>query len=119
LVKADGECTWWTYAGIGANACLALALSEATRSKVSHESFSLTFEPHLNANEIEQAIRSLQQRNADELLPSVDDRALQSLKFSECLPQALAIKILRRRLHDPIGIRHALAAMPRFVSDAP
>lgn len=118
LVNADGESTWWTYAGIGANASLAFALSQATQSKVSHESFGLTFESHLRTNEIEQAIRGLQQRSEEELLPSVDERALQSLKFSECLPHELAVKILQRRLHDQTGIRHAIEAMPRFVIGA-
>jgi ATP-dependent Lhr-like helicase len=118
LVNADGESTWWTHAGIGANASLAFALSQATQSKVSHESFGLTFEPHLKANEIEQAIRSLHQRNVEELLPSIDERALQSLKFSDCLPQELAVTILQRRLHDQSGIRHAIEAMPRFVIGA-
>lgn len=119
LLNAAGESTWWTHAGIGANASLALALSEATQSQVSHESFGVTFEPHLTGNAIELAIRSLQERNVDELLPSVDERALQSLKFSECLPQPLAVRMLQCRLRDPIGIRHALGSLPRFVIAAP
>lgn len=115
LVNADGEATWWTFAGIGANASLAFALSQATQSQVSHESFGLTFEAHLRTNEIEQAICGLQQRNVEELLPAVDERALQSLKFSDCLPQELAIQILQKRLHDQTGMRHATQAAPRFV----
>ena len=85
---------------------------------MSHESFGLTFESHLRTTEIEQAIRGLQQRDISELHPAVDERALQSLKFSDCLPQELAVKILQRRLRDELAIRHALEAMPRFVTYA-
>jgi ATP-dependent Lhr-like helicase len=106
LVNADAEVTWWTFAGIGANASLAFALSQATQSKVSHESFGVTFEPQLRANEIEQAILSLQRRNVKELLASVDERALHSLKFSECMPPEIAITILKRRLQDAKAVRN-------------
>jgi ATP-dependent Lhr-like helicase len=115
LVNANGESTWWTFAGIGANASLAAALSEATQCRVSHESFSLTFEQHLRTSEIEQAIKRLQQRNVDDLMPSVDERALQSLKFSDCLPTELALQILQKRLHDRTGVQHAIRETPRFV----
>lgn len=116
LVNADGETTWWTFAGIGANASLAFALSQATQSKVSHESFGLTFESHLRTNEIEQAIRGLQQRDISELLPAVDERALQSLKFSDCLPAELAVRILQNRLFDPMAVRHAAYSALRVVT---
>jgi ATP-dependent Lhr-like helicase len=115
LFNANGESAWWTFAGIGANASLAAALAAATQGRVSHESFSMTIEQHLRSSEIEQAIQHLRQRNVDELMPSIDERALQSLKFSDCLPKELALQILQKRLHDQMGVQHAIRETPRFV----
>ncbi|MFN9769499.1 MAG: DEAD/DEAH box helicase, partial [Planctomycetota bacterium] len=116
VVKTDGELTWWTFAGFCANASLAFALSELTESRVTPESFGLTFEPRISVNEVEQAIEALMRRDASILLPAIDEIALESLKFSECLPRELAIQILQRRLHDAKGISYALSSPPCFVS---
>jgi ATP-dependent Lhr-like helicase len=109
--------TWWTFGGIGANASLAFALSQATQSQVAHESFSLTFEKHVDVDSIEQAIEDLRRREASALLPAIDERALLSLKFSDCLPRELAIQMLRHRLQDEAGLRQVLGQDCRVVID--
>jgi len=115
LVCTNSDTTWWTFAGLRANASLAPALSQATESQVAHESFSLTFEPHVAVDRIEAAIRSLLgQRDAD-LLPTIDARALESLKFVECLPEDLAVGILQRRLRDELAVGRVLGEGVRAV----
>ncbi|MFM7845518.1 MAG: ATP-dependent helicase, partial [Planctomycetota bacterium] len=114
-VAANNEATWFTFAGIGANTSLASALTQATQTKVSAESFGVTFEPQFTEDRIESAIQALKERNVAELLPAIDERAIESLKFSECLPRELVIEILQRRLHDSIGLAHAMSFPVRFV----
>lgn len=115
LVNADAEVTWWTFAGIGANASLAFALSQTIQSRVGHESFGLSFESHTRPTDLEQAIRDLSECSIHEIFPSVDESSLQSLKFSKCLHKELAVHILQTRLRDESGIREAVYSTTRFV----
>jgi ATP-dependent Lhr-like helicase len=114
--SSEGDVTWWTFAGIGANATLSAALSEETQSQVSFESFSLTFESHLRPTDVERAISNIQQENARSYLPLVDENAIESLKFADCIPADLAIRILGKRLEEPIGVQTILQAPIRFVA---
>ena len=104
LVRTGDETTWWTFAGLHANACLAPALSQSTESRVIPESFSLTFEPHVRPEVIDQALRELAGRSPAELLPLIDEKALETLKFVECVPGDLAAGLLQRRLRDEAGV---------------
>jgi hypothetical protein len=94
-------------------------LSQATESQVAHESFSLTFEPHIAVDRIEAAIRSLagelHPNLLPTLLPTIDARALESLKFVECLPEDLAVGILQRRLRDELAVGRVLGEGVRAV----
>ena len=40
----------------------------------------------------------------DDMRPTVDERAIEGLKFSECLPQQLALQMLQIRLRDIAAI---------------
>jgi ATP-dependent Lhr-like helicase len=114
--NSEGELTWWTFAGVGANATLSAALSEATQSQVSFESFSLAFESHILPKDVERAISNLQQEGAGRYLPLVDENAIESLKFADCIPTDLAIRILAKRLEEPIGVQTLLQSPIRFVA---
>jgi ATP-dependent Lhr-like helicase len=114
--SSEGDVTWWTFAGIGANATLSAALSELTQSQVAFESFSLTFESHLRPAEVERVILSIRERGAENYFPLVDENALESLKFADCLPVELGIRILGRRLEEPIGVQALLQSPIRFVA---
>jgi ATP-dependent Lhr-like helicase len=114
--NSDGELTWWTFAGIGANATLSAALSEVTQSRVAFESFSLTFDSHLGASEVERAISHIRQQRAESYLPLVDDNAIESLKFADCLPVDLGLRILGKRLEEAAGVRALLRSPIRFVA---
>jgi ATP-dependent Lhr-like helicase len=107
---------WWTFAGAGANAALADALAQLMHSRVEHDSFTLSFESHLPTNDIEHALAQLRDQDVREMLPEVDERAVEGLKFSECLPPAFATMMLQRRSCDPAGAREVLGQRIRFVS---
>lgn len=115
ILAGSGEAEWWTFGGNRANATLARELAEETRSKVSHDSFTLTFESALKLQDVEQAIGAIRQHAAAEMRPVVDEAAIDGLKFSECLPIDLATEMLERRLQDQVSTRRVLEEQVRFV----
>jgi ATP-dependent helicase Lhr and Lhr-like helicase len=115
VLAGSGEVEWWTFGGSRANATLARALAQETRSKVSHDSFTLTFETAVKLQDVEQAIGAIRQQNVDEMRPAVDEAAVDGLKFSECLPIDLATEMLERRLQEPEATRQVLEEHVSFV----
>ncbi len=115
LVDTDGRLAWWTFAGNRANATLANEIALVTASKVEHDSFSLRFESTTQFPELRKALDELRTKAIEEMRPAVDDRAIEGLKFSECLPIDLAHKMLEARLRDTIVIRETLALQFRSV----
>lgn len=116
LTKTGTETEWWTFAGAGANATLASALSAATTSHVAHDSLSLTLDGGISLQGIDRAMQDTRSRHPEELLPAVDESALEALKFSESLPRKLAIHALQMRIRDETAVRTILAEPVRFVS---
>jgi ATP-dependent Lhr-like helicase len=104
----DEKVEWWTFAGMRANATLARQLAQATKGKVHHDSFTLTFDAATNLDDTERAIDDIRKQDAAEMRPAVDEAALDGLKFSECLPVEMAIQMLERRLADPDATRRIL-----------
>jgi ATP-dependent Lhr-like helicase len=117
LVGAEGRLTWWTFAGSRANATLANELSLVTSSHVDHDSFSLTCDPKLQLLDLENAVSAIRSKAAVELRPAVNERAIEGLKFRECLPIALANEMLEARLRDSVAIREVLALRLRSVTE--
>ncbi|HVC93473.1 MAG TPA: DEAD/DEAH box helicase [Pirellulales bacterium] len=115
LRQTDGECEWWTFAGFRANACIVPALAEATQSRVAHDSFTLRFTSHLPLADNERAIEAIRARSADQLLPNVDEAALNGLKFSECLPKELGLHVLQVRMLDRAALELVQRQPVRFV----
>ena len=115
LVAGDGEVEWWTFGGNRANATLARQLAQETGSKVTHDSFTLTFESAVKLHDVERAIGAIRQQNVAGMRPAVDATAIDGLKFSECLPVELAIEMLERRLQEPEVTRRILEEHVRFL----
>lgn len=109
LVGTDGRLTWWNFAGIRANATLANEFAQLTTCRVDHDSFSLTFESSVQLTDIQRALNELRQKPVGNLRPSVDDQAIEGLKFSECLPLTLAREMLEVRLLDSEAIHSVFA----------
>jgi ATP-dependent Lhr-like helicase len=106
----DGAWRWWTWAGARANATLAASLGGAaggfddTTVRLVH---GLT--PAGWAAAREKARQRL-------LLPAVDDRAVDGLKFNAALPLDLAAATLAARLADFEGAAAVLRERIRLVS---
>jgi ATP-dependent Lhr-like helicase len=109
-----GEVEWWTFGGSKANAMLAHALAEQTRHKVDHDSFTLSFASPVRLQDAQEAVASVRTRDASQMFPSVDEAAIESLKFSECLPLSLATQMLERRLQDTVAASRLLQTNVRY-----
>ncbi len=116
LVDTDGRLAWWTFAGNRGNATLANEIAQMTASRVEHDSFSLTFESTTQFAELQKALDELCKKAIEEMRPSVDDRAIEGLKFSECLPITLAHEMLEARLRDSVAVGETLALKLRNVA---
>ncbi len=111
----NGEAEWWTFAGAGANATLAYEFSQTMKSRVTYDSFTVTFEPHLLFDVIGQALDELRVHDVSKMRPAVEEQAIDGLKFSECLPRDLAVHVLESRLRDPSAVECTLHKPRRFV----
>ncbi|HQU42804.1 MAG: ATP-dependent helicase [Planctomycetia bacterium 21-64-5] len=116
VLNPQGQVEWWTFAGHRANATLVPALSQATHSSLTHDSFTLRFAQGVSLTDVEQAILELRSRDIAELMPVVDERAVEWLKFADCLPAELALHILQARMQDPRGVERIVAELIRCMS---
>ena len=107
-IGRTGEPEWWTFAGTRANATLARALTDATQSRVQHDGFSLTFEPSLSLDDIQNALKEIRSQNVASVQPAIDEDAIEGLKFSECLPHHLAVEMVGQRLTDIASTKKVL-----------
>ncbi|MGE0826033.1 MAG: DEAD/DEAH box helicase [Candidatus Binatia bacterium] len=116
LVRGDDETMeWWTFAGLAANATLGNELAQVMKSRTKFDSFSITFEPQVSANAIEQALHVLKTRNVSTMRPAAEEKAIEGLKFSQCLPYDLALRALEARLRDPSAVAYILQQPRRVV----
>ena len=111
----DDGTKWWTFAGQKANAALAPALANMTQIPTTSDSLSIDFDRPL-PEAVQQAIDELRSREPRTLLPEVTPEALEGLKFSECLPPAIALHSLATRRRDQAGLAQLLEMTIRFVS---
>ena len=79
-------------------------------SQVSHESLALRFEP-MPSGQLAAQLEALRQREPAELRPVLDQRAIDGLKFSACLTEAMAIHALGERFRTQDGMA-AVANQP-------
>ena len=115
IQSGDGAVQWWTFGGNHANATLANELTRICGRKVSHDSFVLEFASDHKMQDVENAINELRERVPAEMLPDVDEAAIDGLKFSECLPLELALEMLSRRLQDTAATSHVFHESVRHI----
>jgi ATP-dependent Lhr-like helicase len=111
----NGHATWWNFAGFGANATIASELGQLLQSRVEPDSLTLEIASPTTAEEIEPAIRALVNRDPDTWSASIDERAVDGLKFSECIPMDLAITLLAGRIRDSAAARDIFQQPVRFL----
>jgi ATP-dependent Lhr-like helicase len=115
LLEKNGTTVWWTFAGIGANAMLAYEISQAAKCRTTYDSFTVTCESHGSLNMIERALGELRAHKVSEMSAAVEEDAIAGLKFSECVPRALALDMLRTRLCAHSAVQETLGRPVRFV----
>lgn len=113
VVQGNGGVEWWTFGGNRVNATLASELARETRSKVSHDSFTLTLDASVKLQDVEQSIEAAIEGNVSTMRPVVDVAAIAGLKFSECLPTQVANEILESRLRASEATRRVLSQAVR------
>ena len=115
-LSPSGETEWWTFAGAGANATLAHELSQATGSRVTSDSFTVSLESHVSAETIADTLQSLRAGDAELMRPAIEEEAIEGLKFAACLPMEIAVHTLATRLRDSQAVKATLEEPVRFVT---
>jgi ATP-dependent Lhr-like helicase len=103
---------WWTWAGFRANATLAATLTEVVDPVQHFDDNQIRLRENLTRDEWRALIADADQRLC---LPEVNKKALDGLKFSEALPERLALATLASRLADLSGATAVLQEPTRFV----
>ncbi|WP_431892596.1 DEAD/DEAH box helicase [Micromonospora haikouensis] len=114
VVRAEGgDLTWWTWAGLRANATLAATLSEVVDPMQRYDDHTIRLRADLDRSQWRSLVADARQRIC---LPEVNARALAGLKFGVALPERLARATLAARLADLPGAAAVLAEPVRFVA---
>lgn len=110
VVIEDTRARWWSWAGGKANASFSDALGDLAESRGDDLSIGLAPERATSA-----AVRErLADLHPDTLpTPSVAAEFAENMKFSDCLPDELAIEVARQRLVDPDGVKRVLDELDR------
>jgi ATP-dependent Lhr-like helicase len=116
LFDHSGKCAWWTFAGLRANATLASTFTKANLMATA-DNLAVRFEELPSVPDIERAFQDMRSREASNLVPAVDEAAVDGLKFSECLPPDLAKRVLEIRNRDDAGVERVLRTPIRIVSE--
>jgi ATP-dependent Lhr-like helicase len=114
LIVRDGtDVLWWTWAGYRANAVLTATLTGLADESQRFDDAWVRLRSDLTPQMWKAATSDAEERLT---LPDVDDRALRGLKFSEALPERLAVATLASRFSDLDGATRALRESCRFVT---
>ena len=114
VMDSDERATWWTFAGSRANAALATAITGMGVEQVSHDSLSVTMRC-TSAQELTSVLEAVRNLEPTQLRPVVDERAVEGLKFSECLPEAVALQVVEERLADVDAVARVVTEPVRAV----
>lgn len=98
----NGNTDLWTFSGMRVNATLARTISEALQVDTAYDSFKIMMEYEGAADAVVTVLRHIDLDSTKQLRPLIDDRAIDGLKFSQCVPRQLAVQILESRLR-PAG----------------
>jgi ATP-dependent Lhr-like helicase len=115
IEQAKGSGRWWTFGGLFANSALAAACKTEAGGPVAPNNLSLKFSNTSGAGLL-RMIERLRQAQDDTIVPDVTAKALDGLKFSECLPPELASTVLRRRMTDERAVQNVLAEPVRLLA---
>ena len=115
LPGRNGEFEWWTFGGRRANATLGNALAIELGTPTIATNFMIKFDSTVQLEALSDAIEAIKEQDVAQMRPSVDQRALEGIKFVDCLDESLAIQMLEARLSDPSATQTLLEQTLRFV----
>lgn len=103
---SDDRERWWTFAGGRANAALAAGLERDGIHTFGLDDLSIGIRDPVGYERLRAACDAMA---ADLPVAEPDPRALEGLKFSECLPHEMGLAVLGARMADASGVRSTLA----------
>jgi ATP-dependent Lhr-like helicase len=119
IVRHDPtELAWWTFAGLHANGALADFLRKRGIDATKADNFRVRFGAGTALTAIEAGLASVTETDASQMRTPIEEKTIEALKFSECLPRPLAVKELEERLTDRVGVSGVLGRGRRFITDA-
>ncbi|MER7441263.1 DEAD/DEAH box helicase [Micromonospora avicenniae] len=113
----DGDLRWWTWAGYRANATVISSVGDIADPSQRYDDASIRLRPDLDREILRRSLADASERIC---LPDVNPKALAGLKFSEALPERLAVATLAARLADIPAAETVLAEptrMSHLISD--
>jgi ATP-dependent Lhr-like helicase len=92
----DGSMRWWTFSGLLANLWLAEALQGLREADGARHNLRLRLPAEVGSSEVCEALAVV---DFDELViaEQISRAGLQRIKFAECLPEEVAMRVLERR----------------------
>ena len=102
-----GTNRWWTFAGLRANTVLGELTGPLRLPTAREDNLSIRLRDGIGAEELKPRLHGAPGDTMDDVFP-VADEAVDSLKFSACLPGKLAVRTLRQRGADTRGVRACL-----------
>jgi len=105
VVIESTRARWWTWAGQRANASLGDAIGDLASSR--GDDLSIGLDPErASSGLLRERLAGL---HPDTLpTPGVAADYAENMKFSDCLPETLALEVARQRLVDPVGVGRVL-----------
>ncbi len=97
--------SWWTFAGGRANAALAAGLHDSGMHVLAIDDLSIGLRGTPGLQRLKQTIASLRDSPPR---ATADVGALDGLKFGDCLPEALGLRVLEERSADDAAVKEAL-----------
>lgn len=116
VVRGPTGTAWWTFGGLCANAAIGAALQQQGIPVGRVDNFEIPVDAECKPSDLEAAVEAVRKADPSRMMSPVDDRAIDDLKFSVCLPRDLAVRELEVRLTDAPAIRAVLAEPVTFVT---
>jgi ATP-dependent helicase Lhr and Lhr-like helicase len=103
LIEEGGRTRWWTFAGTLANRELSWRLGPCGGEGA--DELSVAVRAGVTSEQVKERLEA----DAEGELP-IDERAVEELKFAECLPRSLAQRVVRARTSDSAGVAAAVSS---------
>ena len=98
---------WWTFAGLRANTTLGELIGGLRPDTSREENLSIRLVDGTGAEDLKRQLDHVAVEAKERIFP-ITDEALESLKFSVCLPRELANRTLQKRGADPEAVAKCL-----------